>query len=96
MRVPRRWTSFLSRQVVGWIVALVLSLTSEPTQTTVVVNQAAYPPGYPSPGHSQLPPPIPPYQQYPAATQHPASVEPTAILPPLEQDPWGSPGHDRR
>ena len=83
---------FLGWSVIGWIAALVLSLTSEPAQTTVVVNQPVYPtyppaaaaPSYPTyPPAQQAPTQIAPYQPY---TQ-PGATEPTAILPP-NPNPW--------
>ncbi len=88
---------FLGWSLIGWIVALVLSLTSEPAPTTVVVNQPAYPPAqYPPPTYPQPQQQIAPYQPYPASAPYPGSVEPTAILPPVDPAPWRPAEYDRR
>ncbi|HEY5788313.1 MAG TPA: superinfection immunity protein [Microlunatus sp.] len=84
----------LGWSLIGWIVALVMSLTSEPPQT-FYVNTAVYPAQPPlyGPQAAQAPalPPAPTYGWAPAdqpapPTYHPE--EPTAILPPYPPEPW--------
>ena len=94
----------LGWSLVGWIVALVLSLTSEPRQT-FYVNTAVYPVQQPlyGPPATQAPA-LPPASAYGWSPTHrpapPGSQpnDPTAILPPQPSDPWQRPpgGSDYR
>lgn len=89
----------LGWSLVGWVVALVMSLNSEP-QPVVYVNTAILPPpqpygqpGYAPYGHPASAPALQPptqepgygYQQPPTGYGY-QQPEPTVILPP--QDPW--------
>ena len=66
----------LGWSLVGWIVALVLSLTSEPRQT-FYVNTAVYPVQQPLYGPPATQPAAPA-----RSASHPPAGRPTAILPP--------------
>jgi hypothetical protein len=82
----------LGWSLVGWIVALVMSLTSEP-HPVVYVNTAVIPPPQPPYGHLAAQTPMlqqPPPQQQPFYGADQGSYghqpsEPTAILPPVEE-----------
>jgi hypothetical protein len=85
----------LGWSLIGWIVALVMSLTSEPQQT-IYVNTAVFP-GQPQvaygPPAAQAPALAPPgheFRQPTRAAGH-QQDEPTAILPPYQPDPWQRP-----
>lgn len=86
----------LGWSLIGWVVALVMSLTSEP-RPAIYVNTAVLPTQYPTYGQPATPAPDLPlapqqygYQLPPQTPRHP-SGEPTAILPPYERDPWRRP-----
>ena len=88
----------LGWSLIGWIVALVMSLTSEPQQT-FYVNTAVYPAQHQlyGPPAAQAPavPPATTYGWTPADQAAPPTYqphEPTAILPPYQPDPWQRPG----
>ncbi len=97
----------LGWSLVGWVVALVMSVSSEP-QPVVYVNTAILPPppygqqgygqqgygqqGYPAAyGQAAAAPGLPPAGPHPGYGQQP---EPTVILPP--QDPWAEDRRDYR
>ena len=102
--------------LVGWIVALVMSASSEP-RPVVYLNTAVLPAPYPAlptqyqaygPATSQALPPASPtnpwltqQQQQPhgyaPAPYQPADqpAEPTAVLPPYDDQPWSRPSNLR-
>ena len=67
--------------LVGWIVALVMSASSEP-RPVVYLNTAVLPAPYPAPPTQ--------YRAYAPAPYQPAdqATEPTAVLPPYDDQPW--------
>lgn len=70
----------LGWSLVGWIVALVMSLASEP-QPVVFVNTAIMPPQYPAYGQPAAQTPMLPPAPYPPATYPPAPYPPASYAP---------------
>jgi hypothetical protein len=96
----------LGWSVIGWVVALVMSLTSEPQPTiylnTAVFTQPQVPYGPPAgaaalPPRGQAPYALPPHaagHQPPTWSAGYQQDEPTAILPPYQTGSWGRPDPD--
>lgn len=90
----------LGWSLVGWIVALVMSVSSEP-QPVLYVNTAVFPTRQPTYGPQvqqapALPPGTPPgwagqLPTYAPQTHARPGAESTAILPPYPSDPWQPP-----
>ncbi|MDN5761257.1 MAG: superinfection immunity protein [Microlunatus sp.] len=84
---------FLGWSLVGWIVALVMSLTTDP-QPVIYVNTAVLPsqhPAYGQPAPHQLPQQGYGYQQPSHLPYRHEAGEPTAILPPFPPQSWRPP-----